>query len=59
MLLTLTMTEFPATDLGFLLRKHPERYQSFDVGFGTAHVKGKERRLRHASVTFAINRNNI
>jgi 3' terminal RNA ribose 2'-O-methyltransferase Hen1 len=38
MLLTLTTTHRPATDLGFLLRKHPERHQSFDVGFGTAHV---------------------
>lgn len=38
MLLTLTTTHFPATDLGFLLRKHPDRHQTFDVGFGTAHV---------------------
>jgi len=38
MLLTLTTTHRPATDPGFLLRKHPERHQSFDVGFGTAHV---------------------
>ena len=38
MLLTLTTTHRPATDLGFLLRKHPERPQSFDVGFGQAHV---------------------
>jgi 3' terminal RNA ribose 2'-O-methyltransferase Hen1 len=38
MLLTLTTTHQPATDLGFLLRKHPDRPQSFDVGFGTAHV---------------------
>jgi hypothetical protein len=34
MLLTLTTIQRPATDLGFLLRKHPERPQSFDVGFG-------------------------
>jgi 3' terminal RNA ribose 2'-O-methyltransferase Hen1 len=38
MLLTLTTTHRPATDLGFLLRKHPDRHQTFDVGFGTAHV---------------------
>jgi 3' terminal RNA ribose 2'-O-methyltransferase Hen1 len=38
MLLTLTTTHQPATDLGFLLRKHPDKQQSFDVGFGTAHV---------------------
>jgi 3' terminal RNA ribose 2'-O-methyltransferase Hen1 len=38
MLLTLTTTHRPATDLGFLLRKHPDRHQTFDIGFGTAHV---------------------
>jgi 3' terminal RNA ribose 2'-O-methyltransferase Hen1 len=38
MLLTLTTTHRPATDLGFLLRKHPDRHQVFDVGFGRAHV---------------------
>jgi 3' terminal RNA ribose 2'-O-methyltransferase Hen1 len=38
MLLTLTTTHHPATDLGFLLRKHPERHQTFDLGFGIAHV---------------------
>jgi len=37
-LLTLTTTHRPATDLGFLLHKHPERVQSFSVPFGTAHV---------------------
>ncbi len=38
MLLTLTTTHRPATDLGFLLRKHPDRHQTFDVASGTAHV---------------------
>jgi len=37
-LLTLTTTERPATDLGFLLHKHPDRAQSFPVAAGTAHV---------------------
>jgi 3' terminal RNA ribose 2'-O-methyltransferase Hen1 len=37
-LLTLTTTERPATDLGFLLHKHPARAQSFPVAAGTAHV---------------------
>jgi hypothetical protein len=37
-LLTLTTTHQPATDLGFLLRKHPARLQSFDLSFGKAHV---------------------
>jgi 3' terminal RNA ribose 2'-O-methyltransferase Hen1 len=38
MLLTLTTTHNPATDLGFLLRKNPARPQSFKLTFGTAHV---------------------
>ena len=38
MLLTITTTHSPATDLGYLLHKHPERCQSFDLSFGKAHV---------------------
>jgi 3' terminal RNA ribose 2'-O-methyltransferase Hen1 len=37
-LLTVTMTQSPAADLGFLLHKHPGRVQSFDVSHGVAHV---------------------
>ncbi|MGH3280482.1 MAG: 3' terminal RNA ribose 2'-O-methyltransferase Hen1, partial [Trebonia sp.] len=38
MLLTVTTTHPPATDLGYLLHKHPGRVQSFAVASGTAHV---------------------
>ncbi len=38
MLLKLTTTHTPATDIGFLLRKNPARPQSFDLSFGRAHV---------------------
>ena len=38
MLLTITTTCRPANDLGYLLHKHPERFQSFDLSFGKAHV---------------------
>ena len=38
MLLTITTTHRPATDLGFLLHKHPDRVQTFTAGFGDAHV---------------------
>jgi 3' terminal RNA ribose 2'-O-methyltransferase Hen1 len=37
-LLTVTTTHSPATDLGFLLHKHPGRVQDFGVASGTAHV---------------------
>ncbi|MDN3355067.1 3' terminal RNA ribose 2'-O-methyltransferase Hen1 [Actinomadura sp. DC4] len=38
MLLTITTTARPATDLGYLLVKHPGRVQAFEQSFGTAHV---------------------
>lgn len=38
MLLTITTTHQPASDLGYLLHKHPERCQSFEMSFGQAHV---------------------
>ncbi|MFF4645163.1 3' terminal RNA ribose 2'-O-methyltransferase Hen1 [Streptomyces sp. NPDC001389] len=41
MFLTISMTgttEKPATDLGFLLHKHPGRTQAFATSHGTAHV---------------------
>lgn len=38
MLLTITSTAPPATDLGFLLHKHPGKVQNFPVSVGTAHV---------------------
>jgi 3' terminal RNA ribose 2'-O-methyltransferase Hen1 len=37
-LLTITTTRAPATDLGYLLHKHPDRLQAFDVSAGQAHV---------------------
>jgi 3' terminal RNA ribose 2'-O-methyltransferase Hen1 len=38
MLLTISTTHHPATDLGFLLHKHPERFQTFPLSFGQARV---------------------
>ena len=38
MMLTISTTHQPATDLDFLLSKHPEKCQSFHLNFGTAHV---------------------
>ena len=38
MLLTLSTTHQPATDLGYLLHKNPARVQSFSLSFGKAHV---------------------
>lgn len=38
MLLTLTTTHVPATDLGYLLHKNPAKVQTFELSFGKAHV---------------------
>ena len=38
MLLTITTTHAPATDLGYLLHKNPAKCQSFPLSFGQAHV---------------------
>ncbi|HEY6967798.1 MAG TPA: 3' terminal RNA ribose 2'-O-methyltransferase Hen1 [Candidatus Angelobacter sp.] len=38
MLLTITTTHAPATDLGFLLHKNPARAHSFELSFGKVHV---------------------
>src|SRR5215213_6269616 len=38
MLLTISTTHRPANDLGYLLHKHPDRFQSFDLSFGQAHA---------------------
>lgn len=38
MLLTITTTHRPATDLGYLLHKNPTKLQTFELSFGKAHV---------------------
>ena len=38
MLLTITTNHRPATDLGYLLAKHPDKAQAFGLAYGQAHV---------------------
>jgi 3' terminal RNA ribose 2'-O-methyltransferase Hen1 len=38
MLLTISTTHNSATDLGFLLHKHPDKFQSVDLSIGKAHI---------------------
>jgi RNA repair, ligase-Pnkp-associating, region of Hen1 len=38
MLLTITTTHVPATDMGFLLEKHPDKVQEFELSSGRATV---------------------
>ena len=54
MLLTLTTTHAPATDLGFLLHKNPARPQSFELSFGHAHVFYPEADERRCSAALLL-----
>src|SRR5882724_6494908 len=54
MLLTLTSTHRPATDLGYLLRKNPARAQTFELTFGLAHVFYSKASEERCSVTLLV-----
>jgi 3' terminal RNA ribose 2'-O-methyltransferase Hen1 len=53
-LLTLSTTCEPATDLGFLLHKNPERAQSVDVSAGRAHVFYPEATAERCTVALLL-----
>ncbi|WP_325637346.1 hypothetical protein [Chitinophaga sp.] len=38
MLLTTTSKRYPATDLGYLLHKHPAKVQTVELTAGSAHI---------------------
>lgn len=52
MLLTISTTHRPATDLGYLLHKHPDKFQSFNLTLGKAHAFYPESSEEHT--TFAL-----
>ncbi|HUZ24000.1 MAG TPA: 3' terminal RNA ribose 2'-O-methyltransferase Hen1 [Streptosporangiaceae bacterium] len=54
MLLTISTTRAPATDLGYLLHKHPGRVQSFPQSVGTAHVFYPESTDRRCTVAVLL-----
>ena len=54
MLLTISTTHEPATDLGFLLHKNPARVQSFTVSAGTAHVVYPEATEQRCTVALLL-----
>ncbi|MGP4023548.1 3' terminal RNA ribose 2'-O-methyltransferase Hen1 [Actinomadura sp. 3N407] len=54
MLLTITTTMGQATDLGFLLHKHPDRVQRFEQSFGTAHVFYPDAGERHCTAALLM-----
>ncbi|MBH8551526.1 3' terminal RNA ribose 2'-O-methyltransferase Hen1 [Nostocaceae cyanobacterium CENA357] len=54
MLLTITTTHFPATELGYLLHKRPDRCQSFPLSFGQAHVFYPEASTQRCTVALLL-----
>ena len=54
MLLTISSTHAPASDLGFLLHKHPGRAQAFGVASGTAHVFYPEASARRCTAALLL-----
>src|SRR5947209_16469750 len=54
MLLTITTTYQPATDLGYLLHKNPARVQSFSLSFGKAHIFYPEATLERCTAVLLL-----
>ncbi|MEO1517727.1 MAG: 3' terminal RNA ribose 2'-O-methyltransferase Hen1 [Bacteroidota bacterium] len=59
MLLQITTTHQPATDLGYLLGKHPDRFQSKELSFGKAHVFYPEAQPDKCSVVLLLEMNPV
>ena len=54
MLLTISTTHQPATDLGYLLSKNPDRPQTVELAFGTAHVFYPEATAERCTVALFV-----
>jgi 3' terminal RNA ribose 2'-O-methyltransferase Hen1 len=54
MLLTITTTHHPATDLGYLLHKNPAKVHSFELSFGKAHVFYPEASAERCTVALLL-----
>ncbi|SFP37597.1 3' terminal RNA ribose 2'-O-methyltransferase Hen1 [Amycolatopsis arida] len=54
MLLTITTTREPATDLGFLLHKHPDNTRSVELPAGVAHVFFPEATPRRCTAALLV-----
>ncbi len=59
MLLTLTTTHRPATDLGYLLHKHPGRVHQAELPFGQVHVFFPEASAERCTVAVLLEVNSV
>jgi len=58
-LLTITTTHKPATDLGYLLHKHPDKFQSVDLPIGKAHIFYPESSEKSTTIALLLDINPI
>jgi 3' terminal RNA ribose 2'-O-methyltransferase Hen1 len=58
-LLTIATTYHPATDLGYLLHKHPDRFQTFELPFGSGHVFYPEADEHRCAATLMLDINAV
>ncbi len=54
MLLTISTTHQPATDLGYLLHKNPARLQTEELSFGKAYVFYPEASADHCTAALLV-----
>ena len=54
MLLTITTTHKPATDLGYLLHKNPDSFQSINLSIGKAHIFYPEKSVERATLCLLL-----
>ena len=54
MILNISTTHYPATDLGFLLHKHPDRFQTFELAVGKVYVFYPEKSKEKTTVSMLL-----
>jgi hypothetical protein len=54
MLLTISTTHHPTSDLGFMLHKHPDKLQSIDLSIGKVHIFYPEYSIERISVALML-----
>lgn len=54
MILNISTTHYPATDLGYLLHKHPDKFQTLDLSVGKAHLFYPEKSEEKTTISLLL-----
>ncbi len=54
MILNISTTHYPATDLGYLLHKHPDKFQTVELSVGKAHVFYPEKNEARTTISLLL-----